>query len=158
MLGCKVFRHKKHFHHSWTEYWPIPWNPPCIFFGSCSSFAFHLYAKWIPNWRGLAQEWNIITLIRVQTAMFWFMVQNPSKKADSFSSLLTEQVFKDLIYIRFGWPVKILHGVSVHYFLSWQEKKIIVQHAVGQRSPIFKFHKHSYHWSVDIDIRLINLS
>ena len=34
--------------------------------------------------------------------MFWFMVQNPSNKADSFPSLLTEQVFKDLIYIRFG--------------------------------------------------------
>ena len=85
------------------------------------------------------------------------MVQNPSNKADSFSSLLTEQVFKDLIYIRFGWPVKILHGVSVHYFLSWQEK-IVVQHADGQRYSIFKFHKHSYYWSVDIDIGLINLS
>ena len=46
------------------------------------------------------------------------MVQNPNNKADSFSFLSTEQVFKDLIYISFGWPVKILHGVSVHYFLS----------------------------------------
>ena len=95
MLGCKVFRHKKRFHHPWMEYWPIPGRntgppheiPLAFSLDPVAVLHYHLHAKWIPNWRGLAQEWNIITLIRVQTAMFWFMVQNPSNKADSFSSL-----------------------------------------------------------------------
>ena len=66
------------------------------------------------------------------------MVQNPSNKADSFSSLLTEQVFKDLIYIRFGWPVKILHGVSVHYF-SLNRKKLLSSKQMAKDLPFLNF-------------------